>query len=322
MKKVQFWYSLCSKLTIKIGKEAENMNQHEISEYIENLPLQKTLCKGYRPDDVYEVICNLSSMYNQLLSETLMENEELKIKIANMPQIAVQQEMAVAFGTEEIEETIEETIETQEAEEISEEKPAENRAETVVDKSLQKLKRAELLELLLEQSRNNDSLKIQLEEKAGVIGELKKQLKDRKIDIQSAGTIAEASFKLNGVYDAAEKAAQQYLENLQELYRKEQELYSVKEAAVENRCSALLQATNERCEFMKEDTQKKCDELMTTTMQKCEERERESEERCRMLDSKAKADVDNRWNELSRRLEEFYASHAGIRELLAASGKI
>ena len=318
MKKVQFWYSLCSKLTIKIGKEAENMNQHEISEYIENLPLQKTLCKGYRPDDVYEVICNLSSMYNQLLSETLMENEELKIKIANMPQIAVQQEMAVAFETEEIEET----IETQEAEEISEEKPAENRAETVVDKSLQKLKRAELLELLLEQSRNNDSLKIQLEEKAGVIGELKKQLKDRKIDIQSAGTIAEASFKLNGVYDAAEKAAQQYLENLQELYRKEQELYSVKEVAVENRCSALLQATNERCEFMKEDTQKKCDELMTTTMQKCEERERESEERCRMLDSKAKADVDNRWNELSRRLEEFYASHAGIRELLAASGKI
>ena len=114
------------------------MNQHEISEYIENLPLQKTLCKGYRPDDVYEVICNLSSMYNQLLSETLMENEELKIKIANMPQIAVQQEMAVAFETEEIEET----IETQEAEVISEEKPAENRAETVVDKSLQKLKRA------------------------------------------------------------------------------------------------------------------------------------------------------------------------------------
>ena len=191
-----------------------------------------------------------------------------------------------------------------------------------MDKSLQKLKRAELLELLLEQSRNNDSLKIQFEEKAGVIGELKKQLKDRKIDIQSAGTIAEASYKLNGVFDAAEKAAQQYLENLQELYRKEQELYSVKEVAVENRCSALLQATNERCEFMKEDTQKKCDELMTTTMQKCEERERESEERCRMLDSKAKAAVDNRWNELSRRLEEFYASHAGIRELLAASGKI
>lgn len=273
------------------------MNQHEISEYINNLPLQKTLCKGYRPDDVYEVICNLSSMYNQLLSETLVENEELKMQLANRPQESLPQE-------------------------ITESLEVKNETEPVVDKTLQKMKRAEILELLLEQSRNNDSLKLQLEEKTAVIGELKKQLTDRKIDIQNAGTIAEASFKLNGVFDAADKAAQQYLENLQELYRKEDELYSVKEAAVENRCSALLQATHERCEFMKEDTQKKCEELMASTLQKCEEREKESEERCRALDLKAKTDVDNRWNELSKRLEEFYVAHAGIRELLAASGKI
>ena len=296
-KKVQFWYSFWGILIIKIEKEAANMNQHEISEYINNLPLQKTLCKGYRPDDVYEVICNLSSMYNQLLSETLVENEELKMQLANRPQEALPQE-------------------------ITESLEVKNETEPVVDKTLQKLKRAEILELLLEQSRNNDSLKLQLEEKTAVIGELKKQLTDRKIDIQNAGTIAEASFKLNGVFDAADKAAQQYLENLQELYRKEDELYSVKEAAVENRCSALLQATHERCEFMKEDTQKKCEELMASTLQKCEEREKESEERCRALDLKAKTDVDNRWNELSKRLEEFYAAHAGIRELLAASGKI
>lgn len=296
-KKVQFWYSFWGILIIKIEKEAANMNQHEISEYINNLPLQKTLCKGYRPDDVYEVICNLSSMYNQLLSETLVENEELKMQLANRPQEALPQE-------------------------ITESLEVKNETEPVVDKTLQKLKRAEILELLLEQSRNNDSLKLQLEEKTAVIGELKKQLTDRKIDIQNAGTIAEASFKLNGVFDAADKAAQQYLENLQELYRKEDELYSVKEAAVENRCSALLQATHERCEFMKEDTQKKCEELMASTLQKCEEREKESEERCRALDLKAKTDVDNRWNELSKRLEEFYAAHAGIREMLAASGKI
>lgn len=296
------------------------MNQHEISEYINNLPLQKTLCKGYRPDDVYEVICNLSSMYNQLLSETLVENEELKMQLANKPQEALQQETTESLEVENETEPVVEKIEETKAE-IKEE-TSEKEEESVVDKTLQKLKRAEILELLLEQSRNNDSLKLQLEEKTAVIGELKKQLTDRKIDIQNAGTIAEASFKLNGVFDAADKAAQQYLENLQELYRKEHELYSVKEAAVENRCSALLQATHERCEFMKEDAQKKCEELMASTLQKCEEREKESEERCRALDLKAKTDVDNRWNELSKRLEEFYAAHAGIRELLAASGKI
>ena len=53
-------------------------SQHEISEYIDNLSFKKVLCKGFRPDDVYEAICNISSMYNQILSEAYAENEELK----------------------------------------------------------------------------------------------------------------------------------------------------------------------------------------------------------------------------------------------------
>ena len=289
------------------------MNQHEISEYINNLPLQKTLCKGYRPDDVYEVIGNLSSMYNQLIAEMLVENEELKAQLADKSQEAIQQDIVESAEIKNeivpVVDEINDTVET------AEEMP-------VVDKELQKLKRTELLELLLEQSRSNDSLKLQLEENTLVIDDLKRQLANRMIDIQNAGTTAEASFKLNGVFEAADNAAQQYLENLQELYRKEHELYSVKEAEVENRCSALLQATHERCEFMKEDTRKRCEALMESTMQKCEDREKESEERCRELDLKAKKDVDNRWNELSKRLEEFYATHAGIRELLAANGEI
>lgn len=289
------------------------MNQHEISEYINNLPLQKTLCKGYRPDDVYEVIGNLSFMYNQLLAEMLVENEELKAQLADKSEEAIQQDIVESAEIKnEIVPVVDEINDTVEK---AEEMP-------VVDKELQKLKRTELLELLLEQSRSNDSLKLQLEENTLVIDDLKRQLANRMIDIQNAGTIAEASFKLNGVFEAADNAAQQYLENLQELYRKEHELYSVKEAEVENRCSALLQATHERCEFMKEDTRKRCEALMESTMQKCEDREKESEERCRELDLKAKKDVDNRWNELSKRLEEFYATHAGIRELLAANGEI
>lgn len=295
------------------------MNQHEISEYINNLPLQKTLCKGYRPDDVYEVIGNLSFMYNQLLAEMLVENEELKMLLANKSEEAIQQE--ITESTEIKKETTPEVSESDETIEIGEEITVREER-VVVDKELQKLKRTELLELLLEQSRSNDSLKLQLEENTLVIDDLKRQLANRMIDIQNAGTIAEASFKLNGVFEAADNAAQQYLDNLQELHRKEHELYSVKEAEVENRCSALLQATHERCEFMKEDTRKRCEALMESTMQKCEDREKESEERCRELDLKAKKDVDNRWNELSKRLEEFYATHAGIRELLAANGEI
>ena len=55
--------------------------QHEISEFIENLPLKKVRCKGYRPDDVYDVVYRLSTMYNQLLSEVYQENAALKKQI-------------------------------------------------------------------------------------------------------------------------------------------------------------------------------------------------------------------------------------------------
>ena len=198
----------------------------------------------------------------------------------------------------------------------------------MTDKEFKKLKRGDLLEVLLEQSKSIDDLKIQLQEKDDRIAFLNKKLEERKIDIQEAGTIAEASFKLNGVFEAAEKAAQQYLENLKELYDREQNIISVKEEEVENKCTAMLKATQERCDFMKENTMKECEELENSVKTRCQaleedvenrcrQREEEAENRCAYLDAKAKEDVDKRWNELSTKLEDFYKAHQGIRELLA-----
>ena len=96
------------------------------------------------------------------------------------------------------------------------------------DKELRRLKRVELLEMLLELSRENEALMLELEEKNRIIEALNLQLENRKIDLKHAGTIAEASFKLNGGFEAAEKAAEQYLENLQYLCEREQNPVSEK----------------------------------------------------------------------------------------------
>ena len=84
------------------------------------------------------------------------------------------------------------------------------------------------MEKLLELSRENEDLMLELEEKNRIIEALNLQLENRKIDLKHAGTIAEASFKLNGVFEAAEKAAEQYLENLQYLCEREQNPVSEK----------------------------------------------------------------------------------------------
>lgn len=80
----------------------------------------------------------------------------------------------------------------------------------MTDKELRKLSRIDLLELLLEKSRENEKLKEELEQ-------VKAQLADRKINIEKSGSIAEAALALNGVFQAAQAAADQYLENLRRI---------------------------------------------------------------------------------------------------------
>lgn len=73
----------------------------------------------------------------------------------------------------------------------------------MTDKDLRRLSRAELLDILYEQrKRYEDSL---AENQA-----LRQQLEDRTLRIASAGSIAEAAIQVNGVFEAAQAAADQY----------------------------------------------------------------------------------------------------------------
>lgn len=79
---------------------------------------------------------------------------------------------------------------------------------------LKRLRRGELLELLVEQGRQMEQLEQELEQ-------AKAELARRDIAIQESGSMAEAALKLNGVFEAADAAARQYLEILQRRARRE-----------------------------------------------------------------------------------------------------
>lgn len=80
----------------------------------------------------------------------------------------------------------------------------------MTDRELKKLSRADLLELLLEERRQNELLRAQLKES-------EEKLNDKSLKIEEAGSIAQAAIDLNGVFEAAEAAAAQYLENVKRL---------------------------------------------------------------------------------------------------------
>ena len=82
----------------------------------------------------------------------------------------------------------------------------------MTDKELRRLSRAELLEMLLAQVEENKELRQRLDE-------AERTLEDRRIAVARAGSLAEASLQLNQVFEAADRAARQYLENVERLAR-------------------------------------------------------------------------------------------------------
>lgn len=97
------------------------------------------------------------------------------------------------------------------------------RGNTMTDKELHRLKRSELLELMLEQSKEITQLKKQL-----MLAEKKR--KNRELAIKDVGSIAEASIALSSVFVEAQEAADLYLENVKRICRERAEQAGVAEA--------------------------------------------------------------------------------------------
>ena len=150
----------------------------------------------------------------------------------------------------------------------------------MTDRDLQKLKRIELLEILVEQGKTIEQLEKELEE-------TKKKLEERSLCIEEAGSIADASIQLTGIFDAAQEAACLYLEYVKRLSEKKT---------------------------------KDCTKLEAETKKRCEDMERQTQEQCQKMLEEAEAGVEEKWKEISERLEEFYDTHRGMREMLKLIG--
>lgn len=137
----------------------------------------------------------------------------------------------------------------------------------MTEKELRKLKRAELLEMLIQLKKENDSLSVQLDR-------AKEELKERKIKIANAGSIAEAALQLNEVFEAADRAAAQYLESLG--------------GAMQN----VRVPQTQNSENLEAETREKCRKMLAETEAKCQAMEKQTEERCRALMKKMKAFCD------------------------------
>ena len=87
------------------------------------------------------------------------------------------------------------------------------------EKDLKRMSRKDLLQLLVLQSKKIDTLQEELN-KANELVETK------EIMLKEAGSIAEASLKINKVFEVAQLAADQYLENIKRLLTEQEKINS------------------------------------------------------------------------------------------------
>ena len=118
-----------------------------------------------------------------------------------------------------------------------------------MENKLKKLNRRELLEILIAQQKEIESLQTQLQE-------CQEALASKELKIQEAGSLADAALSLNNIFEDAQRAAEQYLFN----FKVREERIKQKEIEVLQWCEDMKQVTKEECERMIREYQKKMKE--------------------------------------------------------------
>ena len=124
------------------------------------------------------------------------------------------------------------------------------------NKNLKKITKKELLEILLSQAKRIDELEQEL-------NKTKSKLESKKVTIEESGSIAEATLKLNNIFENAEETAKQYLFNIKE------------------KCKKIENETKKACQIEKENMFKETEEL-------CQQKKKEADEYLAQIEKKVK----------------------------------
>ena len=149
--------------------------------------------------------------------------------------------------------------------------------------NLKSLSRTELLEMLLVQTKEVERLQ-------GLLDEANAKLASRELKVSQAGDLASAAMQVNGVFDAARGAAEQYLENIRSVSDRQM-------AESQARAASIVEQAERRCAELERATATRCVRMMQTF----------------------KAESEACWKEVATRMSQSFEHDAALREILQIS---
>lgn len=154
-------------------------------------------------------------------------------------------------------------------------------------KELRHMSRGELIDVIY-------ALKKQQEELAAENEELRQQLSQRELKLQKAGSIAEAAMSLNQVFEAAQQAADQYL----------QAVYTNCGDA-EEMAKGILADANAQAQKTLEEARRQSE----TMLSQARAEKAQAEQECQALRQKTEEETKARWEAFERRVGDLFMSY-------------
>ena len=179
----------------------------------------------------------------------------------------------------------------------------------MTQKELRHLSRSDLLEMLLELSRENEKL-------AREASALRRELGERNIAIDQCGSLAEAALKLNGVFEAAQAACDEYTRNIQQRHEQLEEHCRKMEQETREKCDAMLAAAQEEHDSITDAARKACDEMTAAAREKCDTMMATARENARQCIAQAREEARNCLNEAKTKRSQEDNAYAWVAELM------
>ena len=154
----------------------------------------------------------------------------------------------------------------------------------MTDKELRHLSRAELIDIIYELQKQSD-------EKDAQMQEMQTALDERTLRISNAGSIAEAAVSINGVFEAAQAAADQYLA-------------SVKSAMAD--MERTLAEAEEKRRTILSDAEKQAADMV-----------RRAEEQVASMEAATEKQCAEKWSAFAHRANTLIAAHKELQGLMA-----
>lgn len=168
----------------------------------------------------------------------------------------------------------------------------------MTDKEFRHMSRANLIEIIYEIQKSEKLL--QEENEA-----LRQQLEERHIAVSEAGSIAEAAIALNGVMEAAQAAADQYLLEVR-----------TKKGSMEAEAAKILEDAKSQGAKILEDAKSEAARALSAAKTEAEGITKSAEKQAEETVARAEAEAGRQWQLFEEKAKQLLASYEILRTLL------